>query len=231
MDKQLAMAILQEAKRGGFLDEDIPEQEDELIKEGKYWVDQAEKAYEAGMRQDTILAILNLAEILPPLSEVQNEEPEEATDSKRAFSAHQGLPIPKDFDDNLVEMPRDIHELTDRDVRRLSGHYNAYLSRAKWLLALYTSDLANATHLRDHAYRVAFRAAVGVDNITGKNKVKDILDAEAREDKEFSRLEEEVLQHQDNVTKLKALVDIYSGNVDRLSREWTMRQDEYEKTR
>ncbi len=64
-----------------------------------------------------------------------------------------------------------------------------------------------------------------------KSKLKEVLDAEAREDPEFEKLDGEVRNHQNDVTTLKALVDIYGGNVDRLSREWTMRQDEYEKTR
>lgn len=263
-----ARAILNEAKSGNFMDGDIPEDPDEIVKEAMYWYEEAFKAHEAGMRHDTVHAILGIGNddtvILNAVPDgyraqdlrdkpVENAVKDESPEPPETPQAHQGdplgavgaigppgvinpvakhnLPVPKDWEGDPEDFPRDISELTDKDVRRLSGEYNAYLSRAKWLLALAIHDLASTTHLRDHYYRLALKKTVKVDPKTEKTKLKEVIEAEAREDETFAAYDEAALKHQGDVTILKSLVDIYSGNVDRLSREWTMRQDEYEKTR
>lgn len=259
IELDVARAILSEAKSSGFMEGDLPELEDDIIKESKYWFEEAYKAHEAGMQHDTVLAILNIASggsgggseynpgyakvegMVPNLGHSEAELRDVPVDNAVVapvdpglpadFVQRNNLPVPKDWQGDPEDMPRDISELTDRDVRRLSGEYNAYQSRAKWLLALAISDLAQSTHLRDHAYRQSLKKISKVDPSTDKAKLKEVLDAEARENPEFAKFDEAVLKHQKDVTILKSLVDIYSGNVDRLSREWTMRQDEYEKTR
>lgn len=196
---------------------EIPVEEDEWSESEK------EKALEAGRE----LRNPGYSSGVPPRSSGGYSE----SDLREGDIGKQyNLPIPRDWEGEPEDMPRDISDLSDRDVRRISGEYNAYLSRAKWLFSVEIADLANSTHLRDHAYRVALRKIPRVDSATDKAKLKEVIDAEAREDAEFAKYDEAVLYHQNRVGQLKALVDIYSGNVDRLSREWTMRQDEYEKS-
>lgn len=143
----------------------------------------------------------------------------------------QNLPIPEEIEHAPTPMPRDLSELTDKKVRQLSGEYNSYLGRAKWILAVATSDLANATHLRDEAYRQAMKIIARFDDDTGKKKLAAVLDAEAKDDFEYQKFNDGAREHQNRVTAYKALVEIYAGNVDRLSREWTMRQDDYNKSK
>lgn len=249
-----ARAILVEAIAGDFKDGDIPDTDEEIVQEAMYWYEEAFKANQVGIQLDAVKAILNIAEgnvVSFPTVEVEKLRDEPVNNAIKVepvnedvviqvgpvveaqdydHSIKHNLPVPKDWEGTPEDFPRDISELTDRNVRRLSGEYNAYLSRAKWLLALAISDLANSTHLRDHFYRLALKKVSRVDPSTDKAKLKEVIDAEAREDVDFAAYDESVLQHQKDVTMLKALVDIYSGNVDRLSREWTMRQDEYEKS-
>lgn len=249
----VAVAILKEAEAGGFFEGEIPTDSEALFTEAEYWVDEAQKSWSSGNRLETIWAIMDIAGVAPVIPEDDKTQPFEAPanpgyssgvpprssggysesdlrEGEQLVSSH-NLPIPKDFEDEPEDMPRDLTVLTDREVRRLSGIYNGYSTRVKYLLGLELSDLAQATHLRDNAYRVALRAVSRIDSATDKAKLKEVMDAEAREAEEFVKFDLAVLAHQKNVTTYKALVDIYSGNVDRLSREWTMRQDEYEKTR
>jgi peptidoglycan hydrolase CwlO-like protein len=63
----------------------------------------------------------------------------------------------------------------------------------------------------------------------GRRVSKDIIDTFAKGDSDYKEYEENVKLLQNKLTRYKALVEIYSGNVDRLSREWTMRQNEWER--
>lgn len=258
IDIDLARAILAEATSGGFMVDPIPADDDEAIKEAQYWYSEAFKAELTGMAHDTIITILNLVasanepnqgggsdynpgyartdpvenavKVEENILTQQPEDPNKLMKEVNLASKH-NLPVPKDWQGDPEHMPRDISELSDKDIRRLSGEFNAYLSRAKWLLAIAVSDLSHAEFLRDAAYRRAITIVDKVDKKTDKNKLKEVLDAEVREDPEFASYDAACLKHKQDVTTLKALVDIYGGNVDRLSREWTMRTDEYERSR
>lgn len=251
---EVSKAILTEAQNSGFLEGEIPEDGAAQMAEAIYWIEEAQKAFDTGMKDDVIVAILNLAdgaEILPtgdlPEPEPEPEKPAPKTRKKaepkteeapapgthplEAFISKENLPIPAEIEGEANIMPRDLTAVDDKHIRLLHGEYGAYLSRSKWLLAVASSDVANATHLRDDAYRVALQSVERVDSETSKAKLASVIEAEAKDDEKYQKLEGELRQHVARQTSFKALCDIYGGNVDRLSREWTMRQDEFGKTR
>jgi hypothetical protein len=143
------------------------------------------------------------------------------------------LPVPAHIEGDPDQMPRDLSNLVDKEIRRLSGEYNAYLTRATYLLGIESSDLANAEHLLEAARAKALRALDLTDpNGDGKKqKLAKVIDAELLADPDVIEWSNAVNKHQQQVIVLKSLKEIYSGNVDRLSREWTMRQNEWEKSR
>lgn len=141
------------------------------------------------------------------------------------------LPLPIEIQTPPPDMPRDITELTDIKVRKLYSEYNAFLNRAKWLLAIETSDLTDATHLREDAYREAYVNLEKQDEETGKAKTATQMDIETKCNPSYIEYNNNVLKHSTRVAGWKALADIYGSNVDRLSREMTFRQQEWEKTR
>jgi hypothetical protein len=107
---------------------------------------------------------------------------------------------------------------------RLHAQYNAYAARARWLLAIATNKLAGATYLRDAEYRKVYRREY---EATKESKpTRDLLEFAAKSSPEYESLDSAVRAFQEDVTTFKALTEIYGDNVDRLSREWTMRQDE-----
>jgi hypothetical protein len=295
-----ARTILNEARNGGFSDSALPETDEEIIEEAQYWISEAQKAYEAGMRQDTVVAICQLAsgegaqeqEVEAPsepapsvdsasapspaitddersakerkhddealaeieaktaeeevretyprrssggLSESDERETENVVATERRqldiLAGHEGLPVPKDWEADPRDMPRDLTPLSDIEIRSLHGEYNAYLARARWLLVVEKADLRNASILRDEALRQATLQVDRIDAETKKAKTISLMEAEAMEDKTYKTYAGHASAHQVRVDAFTTLVEIYSGNVSTLSREWTMRQDEWNKSR
>ncbi len=152
--------------------------------------------------------------------------------SESDLREYEGLPIPKAVEESVPqEMPTDLTELGDKAVRRLYSTFGSYLGRARWRLATANSNLANATHLRDEAYRTQY-IKVKREAVTNEEKltIEDLQNL-AKESEEYKEWSSRVKDHTNEATNWKALVDIYGGNVDRLSREWTMRTEQYERER
>lgn len=259
MDAKTALAIINEYKNGGFEDEvGIPENEEELIARGEYIYEEAKKAFEAGERDNSIQLIIfigdspiperdeKLKESYPRRSNGGLSESDERETAGRfgeklrkgetivvpsELAESENLPVPQHIEGDADPMPRDLTAIDDKKVRKLSGEYNAYLSRVTYLLGVELGDLKRAEHLLDAARASALRAAKVTDAKTDKPKLAKVIEAEILADNEVSYLTKQVSQHEATVDMLKALQSIYSGNVSLLSREWTMRQNEWEKGR
>lgn len=216
---QIELSILKLAQEGGYLDV-IPEDEEDIIREANFYLAEANKAYEDGMKGDkTIQAIRNLGK------ELGKKEVGDIFGAEK-IELYRGLPVPEDLHGEPSPMPLDFTELGDKQLRKLHGEYNAYLARARWMLAVMSNKLSNAIHLRDAEYRRAYREISDQGRIKEEKFTKDYIDSLAREDDAYIDFDNKAKLHGENVVSYKALVEIYGGNVDRLSREWTMRQDE-----
>ena len=169
-----------------------------------------------------------------PIKEVEKTYPRRSSGgfSESDLREYEGLPIPQPVEESVPqEMPTDLTELGDKAVRRLYSTFGSYLGRARWRLAAANSNLANATHLRDEAYRTQY-IKVKREAVTNEEKltIEDLQNL-AKESEEYKEWSNRVKEHTNEATNWKALVDIYGGNVDRLSREWTMRTEQYERER
>ena len=243
MNKKLAKAILNEVKNGGFLTGDLPENKHELTTLAQEWVEAAQAEFEKGMKNDTVLAIIHLAEQLEQgtntaVADKEGEEPgpalavaETHLSTLDKIVSRENLPVPKELDDAPEPMPVDLTEVADKKIRFLASAFNAYLNRARWKHAIATSDLANAQHLRDHEYRKAYKRVYTEMIDSGTRPTKEAVDSFVQEDPTVIEWNKEVSNHQNNVAAFKALIDIYSSNVDRLSRESTIRHNEWERHR
>jgi len=224
LDRESALAILNVAREGGYLEE-LPDSDEELIDLAQFYAKKAKEEYDTNgkMRKDpTIKAILALK------SAAIDKKNEKAIDQYFGgiLEFHQGLPIPSDPKEEATELPIDFTTLNDKEVRKLHAEYNSYLGRARWLLATATNSLARATHLRDDAYRKAYKHYNTELHLKEMKPTKDLVDSFAKEDEDYKTYDLDVRNEQEKVVIYKALVEIYGGNVDRLSREWTMRTDE-----
>jgi hypothetical protein len=198
----------------------IPENDEDIVSEANFYLQEATKSYENGMKGDkTIKEIVNLGKKLG-----QNTVDELfGSDETHLF---RGLPVPPDIHNEPVPMPFDFSELTPKELMKLHAQYNAYLGRARWMLAVMTNSLAGVISIRDAEYRRAYREIFEESTNNGVKLTKDYIDSLAREDVAYVDYDNKAKLHNEDVVSYKALVEIYGGNVDRLSREWTMRQDE-----
>ena len=268
MDSETARAILSEVASGGWLKEDLPENEDELISRAEFWVEEAKLAVtEEGMgNNEHIIAIINLAKASPPvLSEVavhnhdgtppgeiepvhekmhrERKEKEElirGTYPRRSsggFSESdlredfEGFPLPQSIPEDSLDMPTDLTEVGDKAVRRLYSAFTSYYNRARWKLALAQSSLTNATHLRDAEYRRAYKNYSQELIKSGERATKDLVDSFALGDADYKEWNDKAAKHEEEVIRWRALQEIYGKNVEVLSREWTMRTEQYERER
>lgn len=218
MDTTLAKAILNEAKTGEYYFKDFPESEAELLEEAEYFIGEARKAIDEGWGKNnpTIMAIANLAKAKPEPSSNGNKFLE--------------LPLPEEVE-SFPDMPNDLTSLTDLKIRSLYGEFNSCLASARWKLAQQQADLARAIHLRDAAYRASYKKLERIDPETDKPKSIPTLEQEAKNDESYLDLDAKATEHNIATIKLRALVDIYAGNVQALSREMTFRHLEWEKDR
>jgi len=257
MDAAIATKVLEAAREGRFMDEDIPEDEAQLLKLGQWWLDEAVKAQKNGMADnETVLQILAAAgvstevpkpepeeeEVVSPDQEEVEEaaedpvEPEtpsqESTqttpvaDPEGNHGSREQLPVPPEVQGDVLPVPRDLTTLTDRDLRRLMGEYNALFARVIWLAAVEGSDLANSEHMMEHCLRVS-RRKVRAD---GNKRTQEELNDDAREDEEFQTWEGRHLEHDNQFRELRARKDIYGGHLERLSREASIRDQEFQRT-
>jgi hypothetical protein len=223
LEKEEALSVLKLAQEGGYLDS-LPE-EDKYIELAEFYIAEAEKESKSNskMKKDpTIKQILSLKSYA-----LINK-------SEKAFLQYSGedvkleynLPIPPDIEREPTPFPVDFTVLTEKELRRLHGEYNSYLGRAKWLLATSANRLANAVYLREDEYRKAFKDSHNKLTLVGEKPTRDLLDSLAKTTEEYKKYDLDAKNEQEKVTIYKALAEIYGGNVDRLSREATMRADE-----
>lgn len=156
----------------------------------------------------------------PPAREQISEKPAHGAMPIDDFFAKERLPIPANPDWELTQVPGDVTTLSDAQVRRMHSEYNAYFSRAAWLLAQEENDLHAAEHFYEQALGLAIRKEAKTDKQITAAKAAAAIAPEVLECKE------RVMAHAASVKKLKALVAIYDATCNRLSREWTMRSDE-----
>jgi hypothetical protein len=222
MELKTARAILNEAISGGFLDE-LPSSDEEIFEVAEHFAKHAQKEYNGGQgdSNETIVAIVNLSQ--EPVKSPSFAERENGGGSGSSAFA-------KEYDDN-VEMPFDISSIGDQELRRLHGIFAHYFGRVRFELAQETAKLTAAEHLRDDAFRTAYLKLDKVDPHSEKPKSLKQLDAEAMESSEYTSWNRNVREHEKTVLKLKALAEIYSKNIEVLSREATIRQNEYERNR
>jgi len=142
------------------------------------------------------------------------------------------LPIPSPLPEGApLEMPTDLTEVGDKPLRRLYSAFTSYWGRARWKLGVATNNLVNATHLRDEVYRSTYIKELREAAIAGEKVTQAALENSAKNTEGYKAWDQRVTEHEQEINEWRALADIYSKNVEVLSREWTMRTEQYERER
>lgn len=250
-----AQQVVAEARSAGVHTGPSPDTDSSLIEQAEDLVAMATQAFQSGAKGDAVVTLLRIAEVdmdlvgSPAIAEDPSEPqeiPEAQEDVSEAVAAvpkvedydsphlrgalefvvARRLPIPPDLEGESPEMPADLTTLGDREVRRLHSQFNALHVRAAWLLALEDSRLEDAKHLLKNARQNALMGLDRYDHEAGGRKTTAMMEAEADTDPSVIHWEGKVTEHTTNKRLLSQLADIYRGNVDRISRDWTMRSEE-----
>jgi hypothetical protein len=252
MNVEQAEAIVIEAKAQGVVVYDTGD----AVADAEVLLKQAQDAYDGGVRGDHVTRILKMGGVLSPGSqgssktetidtmaqpvpvqekssgELQSGHPDPTPyrSAAEGFVQAQGLPVPPAMAGEPSEMPRDFTTVGDREIRKLHGEYGAYLARVSFLLGIERADKEAAERLAEHNKNRALREAATSPHYDGTDKIKPqhVMLAEAAADPEVEKWSERVAQHEANLSLLYTLRDIYSGHVERLSKEWRMRVDEWQ---
>ncbi len=236
MNVEVAQAILEVAKEGGYFEDDVPEDEDEAVKEAEFYLMHAQAAVDAEQADEFIEKIVELGAHDP--SEGYEPEPEPGAEAAAEeddtpvpeIFKREHLPVPRQIQGDPPEMPFDISECSNKEIRSLASQFQACLNRAIYMMRQTMDTLLRAKQLRAAAYRKAYLAEANAANETGAKQTKEALDIAAQESPEYKKLDERVFELEQEVNGFKALKEVYEGNVGRLSREATIRDDEFKRS-
>ncbi len=140
-----------------------------------------------------------------------------------------GLPTPPDLDaDDIPEMPRDLSQSNLSEIHKLYGQFNAAYATANYALGLAIIEERAYKHIADRLAVVNWRSFDRLNPDTNKPKSQEYLRYEAdTADNVYEYRQKENLAAARKVNFSK-LVEIYSSNVDVLSRSLTFKEKEIE---
>lgn len=138
------------------------------------------------------------------------------------------LPVPADELPAPPEFPEDIAAVDDATLASLHSKFNACLALAIWKHGLVQVDERAFKHIADHHAREARKTLDPNNPATGKPKGRELLDREAEDDETVQAWREKQYNAEIRAIPMRKLIDIYSGYVEVLSRQWTFREREHD---
>lgn len=168
----------------------------------------------------------------PPVEEAHEHMPILTAHDERQLALAEveksRLPVPPDSMEDPPAFPEDIAAISDGELATLHSKYNACLALAIWKHGLVQVDERAFKHIADfHAREV--RKSLDTNNpATGKPKGRELLDREAEDDETVLAWREKQFNAEVRAIPLRKLIDIYSGHVEVLSRQWTFREREHD---
>lgn len=234
MDPQVALAIVNEAKNRGLYDGEMPGNPAAMVKAAERLVGMAKEARDKGAKGDDVTVIIALAEngatASAPAGTGRAAQPGGSAGSPA--SPFMNLPVPAEIEGEPPEMPYDLTGLDDLAVRRLQAQMQACYSRALWLVAQEDTALQRAKRTLDWE-RSQVRAKVPKldDSVTpAVRRLSDDIISEVESARVVVEWRVKVEEHEDNLRNLKALRDVYYGNVGLCERELIARDQEWRRS-
>ena len=244
MTVDTAVAIINEARTSGVTKAAMPEDDAEKIEFAGRIYKMARQAYASGSTRRDVATIVSLAGDEPPepqerpavtglekaaeaALEAQEEVPEApvgaAAQEAIARVKSMGLPIPQPITEaDISPVPRDTTMLSDNEVRKLYSQWGAVRNYAGWRLTCEEADFRALTHMVNYQRQVVRQSIPRLD-AEGKAKLASVIDAEVETSDEVAPLATQHTALSNSVNALKTLFEIYSGSVERLSREMSFR--------
>lgn len=136
------------------------------------------------------------------------------------------LPVPEQYEGDPPVIPNNIVSAPLSKLQELARDITACLSLATWRTALAQIDEEYAERVGDHYYRLSLVQASSHSD----KRTKDVVIAEAESDPKVEEWREKENSAHNEFLTYRALKEIYKGQYDTVSRIFSMRQEERDRT-
>ena len=221
---ETAKALINECKARGYYGLEIPEQDSKIIAVAEKLYEKALEAYNSGKRGEDIKFIISIGE---SLNSVEDDNPDNRRYNQLIMEEIEGLPVPSKPEGENVQMPFSLETLTDREILKFIGIFNSCAAYANYQYSLEEAGEASAKIIADEYFDKFLVESEKKDPETNKPKTNRQLEAEAMvKDKNIAKWRKLQQEHSVRANRYKRLRDIYTDNCERLSRAFTVIQDE-----
>ena len=225
-----AKSVINEAKSRGYYDKPMPE-DNQVISVAEFLSKAAEEVYQKGKRGEDIMAVLKAVETFKNFNSQEENDPDTKRYNSFVNMDLSGLPKPEKVDGQEISMPFSLESLSDTEILKYIGIYNSCSAYANYLYSLEESGEASAKLIADEYFDKFLVTASKKDDETNKPKTARQLEAEAmNKDENLKKWRKLQKEHSIKANRYKRLRDIYSDNCERLSRAFTIKQDERNKS-
>lgn len=223
MNETIATSIINEAANQEIITQK-PQSNSSKIKLAEHLVKMAREAYSKGERGKHVLSIINIAK----LNSEEIDEDEKFYKDVINEKMEKNLPIPPEIEGQAPNLPLDITNIGNKELRYMYGAFNACSARANWLYSLEEAGASAAKQIAEH-YIEEYVIHADRKDYGGRSKAMAILKAEAKDKyPEIIKWLDREKKHEIKANKYKRLLDTYDNACERLSREWTFRMNERE---
>jgi hypothetical protein len=139
------------------------------------------------------------------------------------------LHVPPPIEADQPEMPFDLTTVSDSQLRHLHGAFAAYAYRAGYLQQI---EEAKARNYKERIRDLEHTLLVNADKTepqTGKPKTMGLLEAEIASDETIRGWRKRQVRHEEFAASYKSQKESYHKYAEILSRQETMRQNEFER--
>lgn len=138
------------------------------------------------------------------------------------------LAVPQRPPEDRVEIPFDLTELSDRELRQHYAASRAYFARARYVASLEGRKASACGHIADEKRDELITSLPRIDEETKKEKTATLLKAQAEGDDTVKLWRRRQRKHGEVAAAMRDEADIYEKDLEALSRDWTMRDEERE---
>lgn len=226
----LAKSVINESKDAGYYDKPVPADDNEVIAVADFLGNAASEVYKKGKRGEDIIRIIKTYGSYIQAKEGDKNDPDYVRYKSFVDMELSGLPKPQEIDGEEVSMPFSLENLSDTEILKYMGIYNSCSAYANYLYSLEEAGEASAKLIADEYFDKFLVESPKKDPETNKPKTARQIEAEAmNQDKNVNKWRTLQKEHAIKANRYKRLRDTYSDNCERLSRAFTIKQDERSK--
>lgn len=140
----------------------------------------------------------------------------------------ENLFVPDPLPEDVIELPFDLTDCSNTEIRKLHGAFNAYSARAAYVLMIEEQCERSCGYIAEQKMAEYIDSIEKIDEETKKPKSVTALEAEAKQDETVSLWLNRKHEHGSVAIAMRKERDMYDKTVTVLSREWTMRSEEFQ---